>query len=250
VIGRRDGGRPACLPQEVNVKVRCSCLLLAALLFGTAGAGPFDSLWVSYSNNNPGVFAVYGPQRVMRINPGDFGLTYPFEIDSLMVEFYDGMGSWTDSVYTWRIYAGDGSTLLYESDSLIAPRSLWARYGLTSTVQIDSGSFYIGMTHRLYQSPFAYPFIMTDNSSGQTHCLYGSPDAWQAWDVGEYFFYATSALVRSESKRTRLRQRRQAPGGQLSVAASGSPGPARLSFSTQLAERRLYCGPGRTTCGY
>jgi hypothetical protein len=126
----------------------------------------------------------------MRINPGDFGLTYPFEIDSLMVEFYDGMGSWTDSVYTWRIYAGDGSTVLYESESLVAPRSLWARHGLTSTVQIDSGSFYIGMTHRRYQSPFAYPFIMTDNTSGQTHCFYGSPGAWQAWDVGEYFFYA------------------------------------------------------------
>lgn len=167
-----------------------SCLLLLPLLvFCPAGAEPFDSLWVSYSNNTPGEFAIYGPQRVMRINPADFGLTYPFEIDSLMVEFYAGMGSWTDSVYTWRIYAGDGSTVLYESESLVAPRSLWARHGLTSSVQIDSGSFYIGMTHRLYQSPFAYPFIMTDSYSGTTHCFYGSPGAWQTWDVGEYFLY-------------------------------------------------------------
>ncbi len=172
------------------MKVSRSCLLLLPLLvFCPAGAEPFDSLWVSYSNNTPGQFASYGPQRVMRINPGDFGLVYPIEIDSLMVEFYDGMGSWTDSVYIWRIYAGDGSTVLYESESLTAPRSLWARYALASTVQIDSGSFYIGMTHRLYQSPFAYPFIMTDNHSGTTHCFYGSPGTWQAWDVGEYFFY-------------------------------------------------------------
>jgi hypothetical protein len=126
----------------------------------------------------------------MRINPADFGLTYPFEIDSLMARFYDGMSSWTDSVYTWRIYGNDGSTLLYESENLIAPRSLWARYALTNSVQIDSGSFYIGMAYRLYQSPFAYPFITTDNNSGQTHCFYGGPGAWQAWDVGEYFSYA------------------------------------------------------------
>jgi hypothetical protein len=171
--------------------LKCAHLvLLVALCLGFAGAGSLDSLWVSYSNDTEGLFCPYGPQRVMRIHPPDFAIAYPIEIDSLKAEFYDMMGSWTDSIFTFRIYAGDGQTVLYESESLMAPRTLWYTYGLHASVEIDSGDFYVGMTYRSYQAPHAYPFVMTDTRQDTTHCYYGSPGAWTYWDVGEYFFYA------------------------------------------------------------
>jgi hypothetical protein len=169
---------------------RACVLTLALATCGVAAAQPYDSLWVSYSNNILGLFGIWGPERVMRIHPPDFNLTYPFDVESLKVRFFDGMGSWTDSVYTFRIYGGDGTTLLYESESLIAPRTLWAYYRLVSPLTIDSGDFYMGVTARTVSPPYAYPFLTTDSGQTTVHSFYGTPGAWQVYEWGEFFLYA------------------------------------------------------------
>lgn len=158
----------------------CTC----AGLFGL----PQDSAWVSYYNGADGWFAFQGPQRAMRLNPADFGLECPLQVESLKTWWYWGMGSREDTWFTFRIYAGDGSTLLWESESLFAPASNWTYYGLSQAVVIDSGTFYIATTHRLV-NPWAHPYVNVD--TGPTaHSFYGSPGNWTLDDVGEFCFFA------------------------------------------------------------
>jgi hypothetical protein len=166
------------------------CILLA-LATGLCLAQPTDTLrWVSYYNGADGWFSFQGPQRAMTINPTDFGMTCPLQIESLKIWFYWGMGSLTDTVYTFRIYAGNGSTLLWESESLaVTGGQYWKTYGLNTPVRIDSGGFYIATTHRSV-NPYAHPYVNVDTNPVPTHSLYGRPGAWQPDNVGEFCFFA------------------------------------------------------------
>jgi len=168
----------------VHLKYLC-CVLIAV---AAAGAATLDSSWISYYNGADGWFSFQGPQRAMRLNPADFGLQYPLQVESLKTWWYWGMGSREDTVFTFRIYGGDGSTVLWESESLVAPATNWTYYGLSAPVTIDSGSFYIATTHRLL-NPWAHPYVNVD--TGPTnHSYYGSPGAWTPDNVGEFCFFA------------------------------------------------------------
>ena len=149
----------------------------------------------------------------MRIDPTDFGLNPPVQIESLKIWFYWGMGSFEDSVFTFKIYDGDGQTLLFESESIACPRTYWVYYGLDTPVSIDSGDFYICVTARLV-NPYAHPYINVDESD-PTNSFYGSAGSWTACTFGEYCFFA---FVRelptgtSEGKWTRVESAPRIPG--------------------------------------
>ena len=150
-------------------------------------AQPEDSAWISYYNGADGWFAFQGPQRAMKLHPADFNLRCPFQVESLKTWWYWGMGSRTDTVFTFRIYDGDGSTLLWESESLVAPSSNWTYYGLRQPVEL-AGDFWIATAHRLV-NPYAHPYVNVD--TGPTnHSYYGWPGAWTLDNVGEYCFFA------------------------------------------------------------
>lgn len=154
--------------------------------------GVTDSRRITYYNGNLGpVFAFYGPERAVRFHPPDFELSYPFEISALMVEFYGAMGSFEDSMFWFKIYAGDGATLLYQSETLWATRrNLDSVYLLHPPVRIDSGDFYASLLSRTV-TPWAKPYINYDDNPVPEHSFYGSPGAWQQWvDGGEYYFCA------------------------------------------------------------
>lgn len=161
------------------------------VLLAVAGAGlaqPEDSSWVSYYNGEDGWFSFQGPQRAMMIDPADFRVDYPFQVESLKIWWYWGMGSRTDTAFTFRVYAGDGQTLLWESEQLFAPQTNWTYYGLSTPVVIDSGRFWIATTHRR-TSPYANPYVNVD--TGPTlHSYYSSPGAWTLDNVGEFCFFA------------------------------------------------------------
>jgi len=162
------------------------CLVLGiALVTSVASAG--DTTWINYHNGYLGFFAIYGPERMTLFDPSDFGLRYPFQIESLYTRFYSGMGSWRDSVFVIKAYSGDGQRLLFASESLIAPRTLEYKYQLSSPVVIDSGDFYAGVAVRYESLGFAYPFLTTDDNTSATHSWFGIPGNWQAWSTGEYF---------------------------------------------------------------
>jgi hypothetical protein len=166
--------------------MRYACFLLLAV--AAVGAAPLDSAWTSHYNGVDGWFSFQGPQRAMKLNPVDFGLQLPVQVESLKTWWYSGMGSREDSVYTFRIYGGDGSTVLWQSESLTAPASNWVYYGLAQPVTVDTGSFYIATTHRLV-NPWAHPYVNVD--TGPTnHSYYGSPGNWTLDNVGEFCFFA------------------------------------------------------------
>jgi hypothetical protein len=174
------------LKSEV-LMMRAICLA-SALAAGLGLAQTDDSTWISYYNGADGWFAFQGPQRAMRLDPADFGLSCPLQVESLKTWWYWGMGSRQDTVFTFRIYGGDGRALLWESESLVAPVTNWTYYALSSPVVIDSGSFYIATAHRLV-NPWAHPYVNVD--TGPTnHSYYGSPGAWQLDDVGEFCYFA------------------------------------------------------------
>jgi len=163
-------------------------ILTVLLAVGAGLAQPEDSSWVSYYNGEDGWFSFQGPQRAMLIDPADFGLQYPFQVDSLKIWWYWGMGSRTDTAFTFRIYEGDGISLLWESEQLYAPSTNWTYYGLSTPVTVDSGRFWIATTHRR-TSPYANPYVNVD--TGPTlHSYYGSPGAWTLDNVGEFCFFA------------------------------------------------------------
>jgi hypothetical protein len=160
-------------------------LLLIALL--TAGpASPADGIAITYYQDPPYLFEFEGVERAVHFDPADFGLTYPFRIESLRTGFYDQMGSFTDSVFVYRIYAGDGVTELFESESLMVSRAnLWHEYRLPTPVVIDSGTFYFSLASRRV-SPWSYPYINTGNEGPVIHSFYGTPGAWTVSSAGEY----------------------------------------------------------------
>ncbi|MFO7676498.1 MAG: hypothetical protein R6X12_09310 [bacterium] len=167
--------------------MRCVTLLL--LVLAASGQAQLDSSWISHYNGNEGWFEFQGPERAMRLDPTEFGLDLPVEIESLKIWFYWGMGSLTDSVFTFRIYADDGRTLLFESDSLTCPSGYWVHYGLPEPVLIESGTFWIVATARSV-NPWAHPYINTDDNGTPVGSFHGSPGAWTQCTSGEYCFFA------------------------------------------------------------
>ncbi len=220
-----------------------SVLLLAAA--AAAVARPDDSSWVSYYNGADGWFAFQGPQRAMKLRPADFNLSYPFQVESLKIWWYWGMGSRQDTAFTFRIYEGDGASLLWESETLYAPSSNWSYYGLSTPVAIDSGDFWIATAHRLV-NPYAHPYVNVD--TGPTaHSYYGSPGAWTLDNVGEFCF---SAFVReipvstNEGRWTALPARTARPTlvhGVLRISSFRTPSSSLLSAD---GRRTMQLGPG------
>lgn len=201
------------------------------MLLVLGAGGQADSREITYYNGHLGpVFAFYGPERSARFHPQDFGLTYPFQIAALMVEFYDGMGSFDDSMFWFKVYAGDGQTQLFQSETLWASRrNLDSVYLLASPLLIDSGDFYASLLSRTV-SPWAKPYINYDDDSAPQHSFYGSPGAWQQWvDGGEYYLCAYVDTGLSQG----IAEKHTAPAREtriVGLAPNPCAGSARVQF--------------------
>jgi len=162
--------------------------IILLVSIGVGLCGPADSREITYYNGRLGpVFAFYGPERSVRFHPPDFALNYPFSVSAVMTEFFEGMGSFDDSVIWFKVYAEDGQTLLFQTETLMAstgnPDSV---YQLSTPVPVDSGDFWVSLLSRT-TSPWAKPYINYDDNSAPQHSFYGTPGAWQQWtDGGEY----------------------------------------------------------------
>jgi hypothetical protein len=163
----------------------------------------------------------------VKFNPADFSAPYPVGITRVKADFYlHSSYPWDDSSFTFKIYAGDGQTLLYQSETLEAIPGTPGPYrycDLDSEVVIDSGSFYVVVKP---VSSTGYPSSCGDSSVGG-HSYYGSPGNWYLWDpdtsqsVGGDLFI--SAKVR-----------RAAPGSAAQwVGLSGNPQGMDLVSSAQ-----------------
>jgi Secretion system C-terminal sorting domain len=148
--------------------------------------------WITYANwANQYWITWAGPERSVQFTPSDFGLTYPFQISRLKAQFYlHPSYPWSDSVFSFKIYGDDGTTLLYESDTIRAPGSSTRQTDVLPPAAITSGSFYVAVASRNFSG---YPSSLADDSV-QNHSYYGVPGSWIPWTNGELFIAAAVKL--------------------------------------------------------
>jgi len=126
-----------------------------------------------------------GPERVVKFNPADFtGLAYPIKISRMRADFYwHNTYPWPDTSFIFNIYGDDGTTLLYESETLEAIPGTPGPYraaDVDSSIIITSGNFYVGVAPI---SSTGHPSSCAD--SGTTdHSYYGFPGGWAVWTPG------------------------------------------------------------------
>ena len=139
--------------------------------------------WIQYhSEANLHWLTWPSPERAVKFHPADFSLQYPVDITRLRADFFlHDTIPWPDSSFTFKIYAGNGETLLYQSETLEAipgQPGAYRSYDLDSTVVIDSGDFYVSV---MPVSSTGQPASCGDSSAGG-HSYYGGPGYWYLWD--------------------------------------------------------------------
>lgn len=145
--------------------------------------------WIEYANfNRPYWICWPTPERGTKFNPATFGLQYPVEIKRVRTQFYLLLPQqpWPDSTFRFKIYAGDGVTLLYESPDLEAPPGMPGpsiAHTLDSIITIQSGEFYV-MVAPVH--PSGHPSTCCDDTL-KNRSYYGSPGNWTLWPYGEFF---------------------------------------------------------------
>ena len=139
--------------------------------------------WIQYHTDAQMHWLTWGaPERAVKFNPADFGLSYPVGITRLRTNFYlHDTIPWPDTSFTFKIYGDNGTTLLYETDTLEAIPGKPGPYrycDLDSAVFIESGSFYVSVVP---VSSTGHPASCGDSSEGG-HSYWGSSSYWYLWD--------------------------------------------------------------------
>jgi hypothetical protein len=124
------------------------------------------------------------PERAVKFHPADFSLPYPVGISRVRADFYwHSSYPWPDTSFLFDIYGDDGSTLLYQSETLEAIPGSPGAYrtaDIHPMLTIPSGDFYVAVEP---VSSTGHPSSCAD--SGLTdHSYYGSPGAWALWSPG------------------------------------------------------------------
>jgi len=142
--------------------------------------------WIQYHTDAQMHWLTWAtPERAVKFNPDDFCVPYPVGITTVKADFYlHTTYPWDDSSFTFKIYANDGQTLLYQSETLEAVPGTpgpYRYYDLDSMVVIDSGSFYVAVRP---VSSSGHPSTCADSSDVGGHSYYGSPGLWYQWSPG------------------------------------------------------------------
>jgi hypothetical protein len=121
------------------------------------------------------------PERAVQFDPVHFGVSYPVGITRVRADFILlASNPWPDSSFLFDIYGDDGSTLLYQSETLEAKPGQPGAYSVADVspmLSIPSGTFYVAVEP---VSSTGYPSSCGDTSAGG-HSYYGSPGAWSPW---------------------------------------------------------------------
>ncbi|MEO0020436.1 MAG: T9SS type A sorting domain-containing protein [candidate division WOR-3 bacterium] len=149
--------------------------------------------WIEYANyNNLRWLTWAGPERATKFNPANFGLQYPVGVTRVRSQFYLHPNyPWPDSSFRFKIYAEDGTTLLYESPEIEANPGTPGRivaYDLDSMLIFTSGEFYVAVAPVHFSG---HPSTCADDTS-DGRSFYGSPGSWMPWTNGEFFISASA----------------------------------------------------------
>jgi len=142
--------------------------------------------WIQY-HTDTNLYRVTwaGPERAVHFDPAAFSVPYPVGISCVRADFYwHSSYPWPDTSFTFKIYGDDGTTLLWESETLEAIPGQPGAYkaaDLPSMLRIQSGTFYVGVAP---VSSTGHPSSCADSSDVGGHSYYGSPGAWAVWSPG------------------------------------------------------------------
>jgi hypothetical protein len=132
-----------------------------------------------------------GPMRATQFNPADFSIQYPVGISRVRADFYlHASYPWPDSSFLFDIYADDGATLLYESETLEArpgTPGAFTAYTLDSMLIIPDGTFWVAIQP---VSMTGHPSTCGDDTV-DGHSFAGVPGSWSPWTMGEFFISAS-----------------------------------------------------------
>ncbi|MEO0108178.1 MAG: T9SS type A sorting domain-containing protein [candidate division WOR-3 bacterium] len=144
--------------------------------------------WYSYADwNSTRIWiSAAGPEKAVQFHPPDFRVNYPVEISRVRSYFYlHPQLPWDDSIFTYAIYGDDGSTLLWQSDTLRAAPNQAKDCAVEPPVLIESGDFFLATVPR---SGSGRP-TSTSDTLQQAHSFYGSGSTgWLPWTLGEWQF--------------------------------------------------------------
>ncbi len=203
--------------------------------------------WIQYHTDaNLHWLTWAAPERAVKFSPADFSLDYPVAILRVRASFYEhDTIPWPDSSFTFKIYGGDGQTLLLESDTLEAIPGRPGPYVASDldfgVAMIDSGSFYVAVRP---VSSTGHPASCGDSSAGG-RSYYGSPGSWYLWDPdtsqsvgGELFI---SAVAQGSGGQVSSRQRM----GRVENLRCATPGPpAAMQGNSDVARIEQGVVPG------
>lgn len=148
--------------------------------------------WIEYANYaNPHWVTWQQTERATKFNPTDFQVAYPVGLSRVRTQFYlHPQAPWPDSSYVIKIYAEDGQTVLYETDTLEAPPGSpgpIAAADLDSMLLFASGEFYVSVKP-IHSS--GHPSTLADDTTNQ-RSFYRAGTSWVNWTLGEFFISAS-----------------------------------------------------------
>ena len=121
-----------------------------------------------------------GPERAVYYDNDDFDFTYPATINAVSHAFYNySSNPWLDSTFHFKIYAKNGSTLLYESGDIEARHKEEIFHELTTPIEVTD-DFYVAVFSVAGDAlPSSYSLKVP---LGTTHSYSGSSGSWTIYE--------------------------------------------------------------------
>jgi len=145
--------------------------------------------WITYANfgGSAYYYPTLGGEKATFFVPQEFGVIPPVTVESIYAQFYGGpaTGPSKDSVVKFKVYAGDLTTLLYESDTIRLPVVVgsWYTYthGLPTPVPITGTSYLVSVVPQ----GDSHPMLLSDQEPlGRS--IYGDTSGWYLNSSGEW----------------------------------------------------------------
>lgn len=154
--------------------------------------------WNTYYDG-PASLTWAGPERAILFDVTDFGFSYPMELSQISHAFYEHSAyPWgDDTTFKFVIYGADGSTVIYESDTITA-LTQWAFTELTFDTPITvTENFYVAVVPT---GDSGFPSSLFDSDDSNLHGYVGSAGEW-----GEpYADFATMVYITGDDEPTAL----------------------------------------------
>ncbi len=127
-----------------------------------------------------------GPERLVRFTEDDLNFTYPVIVTDLASYFYENLYSpWDNDYFKFKIYDSDSTTVLYESEEIVAYHGAEIKHALPNPMEFNK-EFYVSVVplgnNEGLHTPSNYAMLVEAHT---THTFIGSPGNWEEFSNDE-----------------------------------------------------------------